>query len=1005
MKKIISLMLTIALIISGLTLPTSAQSSESFTVSVDTVNAIQGQNNIVVPIRLSGNPGISGFSICVDYDKDKLMLVKAEIVIDYGYKVIKETSMDGVNIAWTGETNYSKNDMVAKLYFNVPANVVIGKADIKIKYRDGYDSFYQSVNGVENDLAVLSNNGSVNILEAESNENLSVKVGNLNVTPNNSDIVVPISIENNIGFSGFSFCVNYDTTRLQLEKTEIVLNDGYKVISSPSGYGVNIAWTSEKEFADDGVIANLHFSLKENAVSGKGYISIVFRDGYDSVYKVSDGIEKDIECNIVNGYIDVSDHIYGEWVIIKEASCTETGLKRRTCTDLNCEKMEEVIIPKTAHEYKETIIPATCKEKGYTKHVCKNCSETFIDNYTDVLSHTLGEWEQSIAPDCTNSGEEVRKCTMCHEIVERRELVALGHSYGEWTIFKAPTFNEDGESRAYCKNCGDYKTERIPKLKESHIHDFSGNEEVITPASCTKEGNKKIYCTESECGEYIMEVIPKTAHDFGEWMVTKEPSFNIDGEKTRQCKNCTEVQTERIPKLSEGHVHDFSGKEEIVKSATCTEKGEKKIYCTNVECGEYEIVSIDMLEHVEGDWEIIESAKCNQTGTKVKKCTECGKVIKTETIAMIEHKFVDSITPPSPTAQGYTTHTCSECGFSYKDNYTDYEEPHVHDFNGKEEIVEEASCNKEGKKKVYCTGENCNEYTIIILPKVAHIESDWEVIEPATCSKCGTEAKKCINCGKVMETKDIEMIPHTFVDTITLPTPTTQGYTTHKCSECGYQYVDSYTDYVDDNPMKIVVENKSAIVGNTFTVKVWVKNNKGFDYLELTPVFSSELELVNVENGDLVDNFSKSNMYYWIADRDIDQDGILLTFTFKTSANVKPGDYEVDFICRSCLNSDNQDISVLVEKAKVEILDFTYGDANGDGVINGKDIEIIKKYLANYDYSTGKSTIELALGADANGDGVVDGKDVIRLKKYMENYNYETNTSTIILGPKERGGY
>lgn len=89
----------------------------------------------------------------------------------------------------------------------------------------------------------------------------------------------------------------------------------------------------------------------------------------------------------------------------------------------------------------------------------------------------------------------------------------------------------------------------------------------------------------------------------------------------------------------------------------------------------------------------------------------------------------------------------------------------------------------------------------------------------------------------------------------------------------------------------------------------------------------------------------------------------------------------------------------------MEILDFTYGDANGDGVINGKDIEIIKKYLANYDYSTGKSTIELALGADANGDGVVDGKDVIRLKKYMENYNYETNTSTIILGPKERGGY
>ncbi|MGM9523485.1 MAG: endonuclease, partial [Faecousia sp.] len=33
--------------------------------------------------------------------------------------------------------------------------------------------------------------------------------------------------------------------------------------------------------------------------------------------------------------------------------------------------------------------------------------------------------------------------------------------------------------------------------------------------------------------------------------------------------------------------------------------------------------------------------------------------------------FTDVVTPPTTSSQGYTTHTCSVCGYSYKDNYTD----------------------------------------------------------------------------------------------------------------------------------------------------------------------------------------------------------------------------------------------------------------------------------------------------------------------------------------------
>ena len=138
---------------------------------------------------------------------------------------------------------------------------------------------------------------------------------------------------------------------------------------------------------------------------------------------------------------------------------------------------------------------------------------------------------------------------------------------------------------------------------------------------------------------------------------------------------------------------------------------------------------------------------------------------------MTEHTLIDVVTPPTSTSQGYTTHTCTECGYSYMDSYTDYVGSHVHDFSGSEELIEAATCTKEGSKKVYCTGDDCNEYTVVILPKIAHITGEWEIIEPTTCSKCGTKAKKCTACGKTLETADVEMIPHSYVDTVIPPTP------------------------------------------------------------------------------------------------------------------------------------------------------------------------------------------------------------------------------------------
>ncbi len=81
--------------------------------------------------------------------------------------------------------------------------------------------------------------------------------------------------------------------------------------------------------------------------------------------------------------------------------------------------------------------------------------------------------------------------------------------------------------------------------------------------------------------------------------------------------------------------------------------------------------------------------------------------------------------------------------------------------------------------------------------------------------------------------------------------------------------------------------------------------------------------------------------------------------------------------------------------------DIIYGDATGDGLVDGKDLVRLKKYIAAFDYDTGTSDILLEAGADATGDGMIDGKDLVRLKKYIAAYDWDTGTSDVVLGPEK----
>lgn len=70
--------------------------------------------------------------------------------------------------------------------------------------------------------------------------------------------------------------------------------------------------------------------------------------------------------------------------------------------------------------------------------------------------------------------------------------------------------------------------------------------------------------------------------------------------------------------------------------------------------------------------------------------------------------------------------------------------------------------------------------------------------------------------------------------------------------------------------------------------------------------------------------------------------------------------------------------------AKFEVqdkADYTLGDINGDGKINGKDGVLLAQYLAEWNV-----TIDMD-AADVNGDGKVNGKDGVLLAQYLAEWN------------------
>lgn len=335
---------------------------------------------------------------------------------------------------------------------------------------------------------------------------------------------------------------------------------------------------------------------------------------------------------------------------------------------------------------------------------------------------------------CEEKGEIIYTCTLCGE-TKTEEIEALGHEWSEWEVLKEAGCTESGVQSRECARCKKIENEDIPALG----HDYVTT--IIKEATCTEDGVKQDKC--SRCGDVSSETaIPAIGHSYGEWTVVKEPTFHEDGEEARTCTACGDVDTRVIPKLSESHTHEYSGTEEIIKEATCTAEGRKKVYCTEPECGAFIEEAIPMKEHTPGEWETVKEATCAERGIKQKTCTVCGTVVETQEIEKLPHTY------------------------------------------GEWEIVTEPTCTESGVESAVC--EVCGETTVRAVEALGHDFKEWKVVTPATCTEKGEEISICTRCQE-RGTREIEATGHAFGEweVTKEPTFTEEGQKEAVCEVCG----------------------------------------------------------------------------------------------------------------------------------------------------------------------------------------------------------------------------
>ena len=252
-------------------------------------------------------------------------------------------------------------------------------------------------------------------------------------------------------------------------------------------------------------------------------------------------------------------------------------------------------------------------------------------------THSYGSWYTKTSATCTSGGTEERKCSC--GATESRSTSALGHNYGSWSTVTSATCTSGGSEKRTCSRCSNSETRSTSALGHNYGSTYFEADHPHKYAHlCQRCGYKEF--TGGNLDYYYL------------------------------CATCTHLTKPEITKIT-GDLVDNS---EITIEWTASESDKLANYWLDV----FDPDGQNVVD--------VSTGKINSyTFTPVKTGTYTIKTyaapignkdgsgsVGAETTIEIgcNHNYITEIVNPTYDNEGYTLHTCTKCGYSYKDNYT-----------------------------------------------------------------------------------------------------------------------------------------------------------------------------------------------------------------------------------------------------------------------------------------------------------------------------------------------
>lgn len=188
----------------------------------------------------------------------------------------------------------------------------------------------------------------------------------------------------------------------------------------------------------------------------------------------------------------------------------------------------------------------------------------------------------------------------------------------------------------------------------------------------------------------------------------------------------------------------------------------------------------------------------------------------------------------------------------------------------------------------------------------------------------------------------------------------------------------------------IFVDSKYSAAGSTVTVDVAIANNPGIAGATLTVAYDQLLTLTAAANGEAFSNltftkpgsFSNPSRFLWDSESgETKKDGTILTLTFEVSESASSDanlNIEISSNLGDFYDEDMDTVNLQLVNGNITVIDYLPGDVNADGVVNGKDVTMVRRHIVGgYDQTINVSA------ANVNGDNTINGKDVTAIRRYI----------------------